>query len=314
MANATPSRIGLVNASGTNVKELFLKVFAGEVLTAFNETNIMQGLTMNRTITSGKSAQFPVMWKAAADYHTAGSELIGANAIKHQEKVINIDEMLISDAFIHELDEAMNHYDVRSEYSKQLGEALALRYDKNVLQTIILAARASSNFSSPDGFGGTTITDAGNDTSGATLASSLFTAAQTLDEKDVPETERYCVLRPKNYYLLASTTDVINKDWDGAGSYSKGKVMEVAGITIFKSNNVPQSVINGNTGENNTYSGTFSDVVGAVFHPSCVGTVKLRDLKMEMEYDIRRQGTLMLGKYAMGHGILRPESAIEISK
>jgi hypothetical protein len=33
---------------------------------------------------------------------------------------------------------------------------------------------------------------------------------------------------------------------------------------------------------------------------------------MEMEYQISRQGTLIVGKYAMGHGILRPESAVEV--
>jgi len=33
---------------------------------------------------------------------------------------------------------------------------------------------------------------------------------------------------------------------------------------------------------------------------------------MESEYDIRRQGTLMVAKMALGHGILRPEAAVEI--
>jgi hypothetical protein len=33
---------------------------------------------------------------------------------------------------------------------------------------------------------------------------------------------------------------------------------------------------------------------------------------MESEYDMRRQGTLMLAKYAMGHGLLNPQAAIEI--
>ena len=33
---------------------------------------------------------------------------------------------------------------------------------------------------------------------------------------------------------------------------------------------------------------------------------------MESEYDIRRQGSLMVAKMALGHGILRPESAISI--
>ena len=38
-------------------------------------------------------------------------------------------------------------------------------------------------------------------------------------------------------------------------------------------------------------------------------TVKLLDLSVESEYKIEVQGTLLLGKYIMGHDILRPECA-----
>jgi hypothetical protein len=43
-----------------------------------------------------------------------------------------------------------------------------------------------------------------------------------------------------------------------------------------------------------------------------VGTVKLLDLAVESDYLIQQQGTLVVAKYAMGHGILRPECAVEI--
>jgi hypothetical protein len=38
----------------------------------------------------------------------------------------------------------------------------------------------------------------------------------------------------------------------------------------------------------------------------------LLDLSMESEYDIRRQGTLMLAKFALGHGALRPGCAATV--
>ena len=62
------------------------------------------------------------------------------------------------------------------------------------------------------------------------------------------------------------------------------------------------------------YDGDFSNTVGIVAHPSAVGTVKLMDLATEAEYQIERQGTLFIAKYAMGHGVLRPECAIELHK
>ncbi len=53
MANMSPSRPGQQNMAGDPLA-LFLKVFAGEVLTAFAETNVAAARSMVRTITSGK--------------------------------------------------------------------------------------------------------------------------------------------------------------------------------------------------------------------------------------------------------------------
>ena len=76
MANATPSRLGANNA-GADKDALFLKVFSGEVLTAFEQQTIMMDKHQVRTIASGKSAQFPVMGRTSADYHTPGNEITG---------------------------------------------------------------------------------------------------------------------------------------------------------------------------------------------------------------------------------------------
>ena len=74
MANTNPSRIGQSHdvSSGTagDADALFLKVFSNEILTTFDETNVMKDLHTTRTITSGKSAQFPVSGIAQAKYYT----------------------------------------------------------------------------------------------------------------------------------------------------------------------------------------------------------------------------------------------------
>ena len=59
MTAATPSRLGQINATGgnyTNDNALFLKVFGGEVLTAFAQKTVTLDKHMVRTISSGKSA------------------------------------------------------------------------------------------------------------------------------------------------------------------------------------------------------------------------------------------------------------------
>ena len=316
MANATPSRLGAANGAAANFAQknaLFLKVFAGEVLTAFDETNVMKDLHVSRTISSGKSAQFPVTGKANAAYHTVGTPLLGTQNIKHNEIVVNIDDVLIADTFIANIDEAKNHYDVRAEYSRLLGMALAKQFDVRCLQLGVLAARGSATVTG--GNGGTAITDSDAATNGASLAASIFEAAQAMDEKDVPENDRVAIVKPAQYYNLVQTTDVINRDFGGAGVYADGTVLRVAGIQIVKSNNVPTTNVSAVTGENNTYHGNFSTTVALVMQKSAIGTVKLMDLAVERtsgDFEIMYQGTLMAAKYAMGHGILRPECAVEI--
>ena len=77
MANiaTTPSRLGLVNDTGAETNALFLKVFSGEVITVFDNVNVMLGTTQVRSISSGKSAQFPATGVANATSHTPGQDI-----------------------------------------------------------------------------------------------------------------------------------------------------------------------------------------------------------------------------------------------
>ena len=313
MANATVSRLGQVNASG-DANALFLKVFSGEVLATFQRENQMLNMTSVRQISSGKSAQFPVIGTTSSGYHTPGNEITGSS-IKHAEKTINIDDLLISSAFLSNLDEAKHHYDVRSTYTSEMGRALANTVDQNLLQLSVLAARASATITG--GNGGKVVTDADADTNADSLIASIFECAQALDEKDVPSTDRFCIVKPAVYYKLVQNDKILNRDFGGQnGVFSDGTVIKVAGINIVKANTAVNAFANVSqvTGTNNTYHGNFSTTVATVFHKSAIGTVKLMDLGMESEYDIRRQGNLMVAKMALGHGILRPESACEIKK
>ncbi len=110
---------------------------------------------------------------------------------------------------------------------------------------------------------------------------------------------------------MNSSSKLVHADYVASpnGGVDSGKVYQVAGIEIVKTNNLPST--NVSTGPA-AYQGDFTNTAALVMHRSAAGTVKLIDLALESEYDIRRQGTLMVAKYAVGHGILRPESAVEI--
>ena len=312
MANATISSIGQVNSSGT-ADALFLKVFSNEVLSQFTRENQMLGMTTVRTINQGKSSTFPVTGTVSSSYHTAGNEITG-QAIKHNEKVINLDNMLLADVFVAEIEELKNHYDVRSEYSRQMASALSNTTDKHLLSLAILASQASANISG--GNGGDEITDADANTNATSLIGSVFEAIQKLDEKNVPTEGRVCIVDPDRYYQLANVDKLVNREFSKEnGDYGKGTVLSIGGVPIVKSNTAVEVFgqnISSVTGANNTYHGDFSNHVAVVMHRSAIGTVKRKDLVMESTYDPRRIGTLMTARMLMGSGILRPESAVSI--
>ena len=260
-----PSRVGQINSAG-DVDALFLKKFSGEILQTFEESNVFKPLHTIRTIENGKSAQFPVTGIASANYHTPGENIAEETQgtkylsdIKKAEQTITIDKMLVASTFLANIDDVKNHYDIRSVYANELGKALALRFDTAIAKTFIAAARSSAVISG--GKTGGQLDVANNDfsagdsqdhaaaTTGAELITALFTAAQKLDENDIPSDGRFAVLRPQEYYKLitggsgavAINTSAANKDVGGSGSLASGSIAQVAGITIYKSTHIPST-------------------------------------------------------------------------
>lgn len=323
MANASPVKFGNANSGATRDDALFLKVFAGEVITSFDRASKTEGADMVRSISNGKSATFPVMGRIGASYHAVGTEITGSD-INHNEKVITINDLLISSVFVSNIEEAKNHWDVRSAYSTEIGRALAFQKDKHILQTIGQASLASASITGGDAttnIVNTGIASATDSTAANAMIDAIFAAAKELDANYVPSEGRKCFMRLEEYYKLANATNAVNVDFSGNGSIAEGKVHKIAGIELvpvahFVNSNVTSGTDAGSAtnGGSTPQAVDLSNFVALVSHPSAVGTVKLMDLAVEKEYDIRRQGTLMVAKYSMGHGVLRPEAAVGIKE
>jgi len=306
MSDYNVSYTGQQNGAGA-LDANHLKLFAGEVITSFNTRTVASDKHVTREIQNGKSAQFPATGKITAGYHTPGNELTGSNSMKFNERVITIDDLLVSHEFIANIDEAKNHYDVRAPITEQLGDALAQAYDQNVLQVGVLAARGSATITGQAG--GASVTAATAKTDADVLRASYFSATQSMDEADCPDGERYVFLKPAQYYLSAQDVVLLNRDYAGNGSISTGMIETAAGLTLVKTNNLPTT--NVTTGPSG-YQGDFTGTAALVMQKGAVGTVRLLNPALESEYQISRQGTLMVAKYAVGHGILRPHCAVEI--
>ena len=248
----TLTQMGQANGAGDK-RGLYLKLFSGEMFKGFQRNTIARDLIMKRTLTSGKSLQFIFTGRTQAEYHTPGNSILGNDnsAPPVAEKTITVDDLLISSAFVYELDETLAHYDLRGEISRKIGYALAEQYDRKAFRAITKAARQASPitknlFKEP---GGTQIRlnkTGTNDGSAAydstALINGFYDAAAALDEKGVGQEGRVAVLNPRQYYELIQnieTNGLINRNERGDALQSGNGIIEIAGITIYKSMNIP---------------------------------------------------------------------------
>ena len=237
--------------NATNNRDLYLDLFSGEMFKGFQHNAIARDLVMKRTLKNGKSLQFIYTGHTTAEYHTPGQSILGNSdsAPPVAEKTITVDDLLISSAFVYELDETLAHYELRGEISKKIGYALAQKYDRFIFRALTRGARkahpiSKANFVEP---GGTQIqVGAGSEADDALNAQKLVTAfydaAAALDEKGVSSEGRCGVLNPRQYYALiqeVGDNGLINRDEQGTARQKGNGVVEIAGIKVFKSMNIP---------------------------------------------------------------------------
>ena len=236
---------------GSDTRALYLKLFSGEMFKGFQQNTIARDHVMKRTLRNGKSMQFIYTGRTLAEYHTPGNSILGNSdgSPPVAEKTITCDDLLISSAFVYELDEVLAHYDLRSEISRKIGYALAEKYDRLIFRAIANGARNASPVSATSFVepGGTQIrvgtnaefSDAYDD---AALVTAFYNAAAALDEKGVSQDGRVAVLTPRQYYALiqaVNTNGLINRDVQGTALQSGQGLISIAGIDIFKSTNIP---------------------------------------------------------------------------
>ena len=301
-----------------------------EMFKAYESACIAKGTVQNRTLRNGKSMQFIFTGRMTADYHTPGTPILGSGDPPVAEKTIIMDDLLISSAFIYDLDETLAHYSLRSEISKKIGHALAEAYDKKVFRTITKAAREAHPVTASPGPepGGSIINlGANNQYSAQHIVDAFFEAASILDEKNVPRDGRTAVLSPRQYYSLVSQVDsnILNRDFGNSqGNLNSGEgLYEIAGISIKRSNNLPfmvtgtgsSSTVARVDGENNDYSGDFTKSCGLIYMKDAAGVFEgIGPSVQTTGSDVKTmyQGDIIVGRMAMGVGTLNPACAIEL--
>ena len=351
MANATQTALGRSNLStgtgygGTGGKyELYLKLFSGEMFKGFQHNTIARDLVMKRTLKNGKSLQFIYTGRMDAGFHTPGTPILGSGDPPVAEKTIVVDDLLVSSAFVYDLDETLAHYELRGEISKKIGYALAEHYDRRIFRSIVRGARAAHPVSATGKVepGGTQV-QVGTATADALdsgkIVNAFFEAVAQLDEKGVSQEGRVAVLSPRQYNELirnVATNALINRDEQGTALQSGQGIISIAGVKIYKSMNLPflgkygtastidnpgsfvgQSIEATATGENNPYGSAtdFNTSCGLIFQREAAGVVETIGPQVQVtsgDVSVIYQGDVILGRLSMGTDYLNPAACVEL--
>jgi len=352
------TQLGQANLAGDK-RALYLKLFSGEMFKGFQNNTIARDLIMKRTLKNGKSLQFIFTGRTKSEFHTPGNSILGDSngAPPVAEKTITVDDLLISSAFVYELDEVLSHYDLRSEISRKIGYALAEKYDRLAFRAVARGARKASPISAT-GYvepGGTQIRvgATANDSDAyvaANLVSAFYDAAAALDEKGVSSDGRVAVLNPRQYYELiqaVGSNGLVNRDSQGTALQSGNGIIEIAGIQIYKSMNIPflgkygtayggttgvtapgntgdfvgeslEDASGAQTGINNDY-GTATEFgsksCGLIFQKEAAGMVEAIGPQVQVtsgDVSVVYQGDVMLGRLACGCDYLNPAASVEL--
>ena len=361
--NTSLTRQGQSNSTG-DARALYLKLFSGEMFKGFEHNAIARDLVMKRTLKNGKSLQFIYTGHTTAEFHVPGRSILGNSdgAPPVAEKTITVDDLLISSAFVYELDETLAHYELRGEISKKIGYALAQKYDRLVFRSIARGARAVSpisktNFVEPGGtqiqLTRTGVTNATAAYDSTCLINGFYDAAAALDEKGVSTEGRVGVLNPRQYYELiqaVGSNGLVNRDEQGDSLQKGNGIIEIAGIKIYKSMNIPffsqygtkygsasatnpgvtspgnvgsfvgeavEDAANDVTGINQEYGEEteFANSCGLIFQREAAGIVEAIGPQVQVtsgDVSVVYQGDVILGRLAMGADYLNPAACVEL--
>ena len=356
------TRPGSLNGASDS-RALLLKLFSGEMFKGFQNNAIARDLVMKRTLKNGRSLQFIYTGRTNAEFHVPGQSILGNSdgAPPVAEKTITCDDLLISSAFVYELDETLAHYELRGEISKKIGYALAEKYDRLIFRAVTRGARAKSpvmknNFEEPGGTQvrvGSTGTNASDAYDADLLVNAFYDAAAALDEKGVSSEGRVGILNPRQYYeLIQKTGDsgLVNRDAQGTSRQKGNGIVEIAGIKIYKSMNIPffsnygtkygtasatnpgvtdpgnkgdfvgagaEDARNSVTGINNEYgqASNFANSCGLIFQKEAAGVVEAVGPQVQVtsgDVSVIYQGDVILGRLAMGADYLNPAAAVQL--
>ena len=232
---APPRLTAAAGPDGANPNKIWLPLWSGEVIHAYDQYNVFENLITHKSLTGGFSWEFPITgqvglnesWDAGEELGGTAGSSYGTSSFK-----VNLDSRPMAAHFeTDNVDALVTQYDYRSELARQAGQTLSNTRDRQLAEAICVAGLLSplghahttgaltsgnedprglllANFPAPAVVG--TVVSGGNNA--AVVACTELTALNILkaiedyfvfmQENDYPTNNVYCVVTPKVFQVI----------------------------------------------------------------------------------------------------------------
>ena len=311
--------LGTAHMTTTTHTKFIPELWSDEVVAAYKSNLVLANLVtrMNHSGKKGDTIHIPKPTRGAASAKAAQTE-VTLIAATETELTISIDKHFEYSRMIEDILEKQALSSMRTFYTDDAGYALAKQADTHLwLQSYTLTGgtiNAVSSGTTTDfgtagtviGSDGSTAFNAGNDNAAALADAGIRKVIQTLDDNDIPMSDRFFVIPPvekKNLTGLARFTEQAFVGEAGAGnSIRNGLVGDVYGIPVYVSTNCPTDT-----------EGSQDARLCLMAHKSALVMAEQMSVRTQTQYKQEWLGDLFTADTIYGTGELRNDAGIKIA-
>jgi hypothetical protein len=331
-------------ADGT-VSKLWLPIWSGEVLHAYDSYKLFEPMVTAKTLESGRTMEFPITGTVTLKSEwQAGEYLHGGEDAKNGNFSVALDARPMAAHFeLDNIDLMITQWEYRQELARQAGQTLANARDKQI--GVMIAGAGTVAALSSDPRTGISLPEVGQLTAYTGGVPDAAAALELLghieafitdcQENSVPMANAYCAVTPKMFQQirrLGVATHASNAGQNAVnmqpmfggvaaagglgapfteGMHGMDEKLVYMGVTICKTNHIPKvayDTTNIGAAKYNVH-GNDALIESLIWMPECVASIRKTGLVVDTEDDVRRNTTFTVASMLSGTGILKPELA-----
>jgi len=269
------------------VSNVFIDSFDSEVKLAYQGTKSLRETVRVKTGVVGSTHRFPTAGAGVATQHNRGNDVVAMNASR--DKVT----ATLSDWDAFDYEDIMDIEKINFDDKKIIAESTAKAIGRREDQLIIDALEAAI-------VGGNTV---GNGTAAFSLTL-VASAAQLLDENNVPSEDRYLIYTPKQKEQFLSSTTVTSSDFNTVKALVAGDIDTFYGFKFITIGSRTEGGLPRNAGV---------EQYAFAYHKQAVGLAIGKDMKTMVDWIAEKLAWQIGCVYSAGAVVIDADGMVAIN-